>query len=848
MSDEKHRYERPESPPPIPSYEEATSSRHASARRGPNEVSDDAERQGLLSATTHTSSDSRRRNGYYQAPSVQSVDDGDSEPGSPISETQDDALRQTMEEMEILDPGSVEEGRARRQRSTSRFQKRIYSITSSFSSIHLPRIRWPERWRPDFRFFTQRMPTIPEEYKPGWSIIARLFGLILIISLVYLLVVSEVVPMGNGFGAQFNPEWVRQTALQSMEGWRIEKNLEYITSFDHLAGTKGSYILGQWIEGRFKDSLMDTYTHDQYSVHMNYPKEGGRRVAIVDPPELRWAARLEEPNTLNPPQPQTAAFHALSASGNVTGPLVYVNYCDAKEFKSLWDSQIDVQGTIALCRYGGTQPDLAMKVKAAQAAGCAGVLVYSDPSEDGFKKGPTWPDGQWRPKDSVQRGSVAQSNMILGDILTPGKASTSKQDRLYNLEAIAKIPSLPISWPDAQSLLKALQGKGEEVPGEWKGGVPDVGDVWYSGHPDTSPKVNLQNEQDETDKQKITNIFGTYKGIEDKARKIIIGNHRDSWCFGAADPGSGTAIMLEVARVFGELRAQGWRPLRTIEFASWDGGEYNKIGSTEHVEANIADLRDTAIAYLNIDVGVTGDQIWARGSPIFERAWTRALDRLNDPRRNTTLKELWEGDNKQIANPNAATDTAPFQFIAGTSSFDFGFSNSVVNGIPLNPMSGSCYETKAWMSKYVDADFQYHNVLAQIWILLILELAQEPIMPMKIDSFARHLQEEGQKLLDWSNSKATGDFDIEIFQPLVDSLSKFKTCADDFHRWETFWYNQVSATGGFETAGVTMQRVAHNMKLGHFEKGLLDLPTNDKDLRAHGVSPPTENDLYDIRY
>lgn len=837
MPDEKHRYERPDTPPPIPTYEEATSSRNAPARLGPNEISDDAERQGLLGGgDVRAQSEASRRNGYYRAPSVQSVEDGESEIGSPVRESQDEGMRQTMEEMEMLDPESPEEGRSRRNRS--RFQKRIYSITNSLSSFHLPRIRWPDRWRPDFRFLTHRIPTIPEEYKPGWSVIARLFGLIVIISLVYLLVVSEVVPMGGGFGAQLNPEWVRQTALQSVEPWRIDKNLEYITSYDHIAGTEGSYVLGQWIEAKFKEARMDTYTHDQYSVHMNFAKKDGRKVAIVDPPEKRWEAKLEESDVFNPPKAQTAAYHALSASGNVTGPLIYVNFCDKKDFKRLWDSEIDVQGAIALCRYGGTQPDLGMKVHAAQDAGCVGVLVYSDPAEDGFKKGNPWPDGRWRPGDSVQRGSVVQSNMLMGDVLTPGKASVAKEERMpkQNIGALPKIPSLPLSWKDAQKLLQALNGAGEKLPAEWVGGVPEVGEDWFSGHPDTSPKVNLQNFQDEVDVQKVTNIFGSFIGAEDKARKIVVGNHRDAWCFGATDPGSGTAIMLEVARVLGELRVQGWRPLRTIEFASWDGGEFNNLGSTEHVEAHTDSLRDTAIAYLNMDVGVTGDQLWAQGSPIFQHAWIRVLDRLNDPHENKTLKELWEARSGQIHNPVAGSDSAPFMYIAGTSSLDFGFSSSTSHGPSSNPMSGSCYETYSWMAKYIDPGFQYHNLLAQMWVLLILELAQEPIIPMKVDDYAQHLQAEGQRLLDWTETMAVGSYDIEMFQPLVDSLSHFKKKADEFHKWETFWYNQVYATGGFETQSVTMQRVRHNAKLSNFETGLLDLPVSNKDDGPHGVS------------
>ncbi len=575
----------------------------------------------------------------------------------------------------------------------------------------------------------------------------------------------------------------------------------------------------------------------RYYVYMNFARKDGRKVAIVDPPEKAWEAKLEEPFVYNPPKAQTPSYHGLSASGNATGPLFYVNYCDKTDFKRLWDSSIDVQGGVVLCRYLGTQPDLAMKIKAAQTAGAVGVLVYSDPADDGFTKGKSWPDGKWRPEDSVRRGSVAQTNMIMGDVLTPGLPSTKKQARMSkNMNpALPKIPSLPLSWKDAQALLKSLQGSGQELPDEWVGGVPDIGDKWFSGHPDTSPKVYLQNEQDEEEQQRITNVFGSLKGVEDSARKIVVGNHRDSWCFGAADPGSGTAIMLEVVRILGDLRSQGWRPLRTIEFASWDAGEYNRIGSTEHVEANADALREGAIAYLNVDVGVTGDKLWATGSPIFRHAWIRVLDRLADPHENKTLKELWENRDGRINPPNARSDDMPYLSIAGTSTMNFGFGNGDADKDDPNPMSGSCYETVDWMKNFVDPEFKYHGLLAQLWVLLILELAQEPIMPMKIDDYALALQEEGQKLLDWTETAASG-YDIELFQPLVDSLSMLKKRAEDFHKWETFWYNQVYATGGFETQTVTLQRISHNAKIAKFESDLLDLPLSRDDHDDHGVS------------
>lgn len=572
----------------------------------------------------------------------------------------------------------------------------------------------------------------------------------------------------------------------------------------------------------------------RYFVYMNYPKKDGRRVAIVNPPEKAWEARLEEGSAYDPPRSQTAAFHGMSASGNVTGPLIYANYGHKKDFKRLWDSGVDVQGAIVLVRYYGTQSDRGMKIKAAQDAGVAGVLIYSDPAEDGFKKGEVWPKGRWRPEDSVQRGSVALTSWIAGDVLTPGVPSTQNEKRISKDKnpALPNIPSLPLSWKNAQKLLQSLKGIGEKLPEDWVGGVPDVGDQWFSGHHNSSPIVNLQNFQDEVEKQRIQNVFGSFIGIEDKAKKVIVGNHRDSWCFGAADPGSGTAVMLEVARVLGELRLQGWRPLRTIEFASWDAEEYNLMGSTEHVEANMDELRANAVAYLNVDVGVTGNKLRANGSPIFKNAWLRVLDRLTDPLQNKTLRNLWDEANSKIGGLGAGSDYVAFQDMAGCSSIDFGF-----EGPDHGDMYHSCYESFDWMVKYVDPGFIYHNLLVQVWVLLILELAQELIIPLKLKDYAEALKDESLALMDWTETKGTG-YNIAMFQPLVDAVSAFSVRAKEFHSWEDYWYQQVYGAGGIETQGLTVHRIGHNSRLASFETNLLDLnrDTSHENRETRGVS------------
>jgi N-acetylated-alpha-linked acidic dipeptidase len=550
-------------------------------------------------------------------------------------------------------------------------------------------------------------------------------------------------------------------------------------------------------------------------------------VAIIDPPELAWEAKLEE----DPVYPDaghsranTPIFHGHSRAGNVTGPLIYVNYGSRADYKRFYDSGVDINGTIALVRYYGTQGDRALKIKAAEEWGVKGVLIYSDPKDDGFVQGKAWPDGPWRPADGVQRGAVSLMSWIVGDVLTPGWASTSDAKRISkdNNPGLVNIPSLPLAWRDAQKLLQSLKGHGQKLPEEWAGGVPEV-DEWWSGDL-RSPVVHLKNEQDEAERQPIYNVMGVIDGAESKAKRIIIGNHRDSWCFGAGDPGSGTAVMLEVIQILGKLREQGWRPLRTIEFASWDAEEYNMIGSTEYVEDHIAALREEGIAYVNVDVGVVGPNFRAAASPIFKKMLLRVLSRVGDPLRNETLRALFEAKGDGVQGLGAGSDYVAFQDIAGMSSIDFGFEGEKDHSFPYH----SCYETFEWMTKYGDPGFIYHNLLAQVWVLLILELSQELLLPLDLNDYAQAMggyihglhdfaEKEGAP---WADEHGNGGFDVA---PLYDAAKVFTERAKGFHEWQDWWYGQIYGHGGLETNTLAQARIQHNDRLAHFETDLLDL-------------------------
>ncbi|KIW86587.1 uncharacterized protein Z519_12808 [Cladophialophora bantiana CBS 173.52] len=780
---------------PIPTYEEATSSRPTSSqsRLGPEEISDDAERQGLL-----------RTFGNYHPPTVESARPSvDSLDG--IEQDGEDEVRREMQQMDVEDPQSDS---SHRSLLRYRLSKSFSNLTNSFSSLNLPSVRqylsnisWP---RINYQQFDANRVVI----------IGRLFGVFLIMGVLYVLIASDVLSFTKnrmGMGQIYDPESIRIFVQNHMnDHGHMQKYLEHITDFPHIAGTEGNYVLGEWVAELFKTGELEDVEMERYDVYLNYPRKNGRRVAIVEPENMKWEAKIEED------QERSLVFHGHSKSGDVTGPLIYANFGSREDFKTLEDEGISVKDAVVLVRYYGSQGDRALKVKAAELAGAAGCIIYSDPAQDGFVQGPTFPNGRFMPQDAVQRGAVSLMSWIVGDVLTPGWASTPDNKKHLKPEESAglnKIPSIPISWEDARHLLEVLRGHGKQMTDSWQG-VPDF--EYWTGNQD-SPQVNLKNLQDEEQKQPIYNVLGKITGWEQPEKKIVVGNHRDAWCTGAADPGSGTAVMLEVVRIFGELRRLGWRPLRTIEFASWDGEEYNLIGSTEYVENRENQLRDDGIAYLNVDVGVTGVDFHAAASPLYERPLLHVINRVSDPSTGKSIRELWESGSRSIEGLGAGSDFVAFQDIVGTSSIDMFFKGAK---FPYH----SCYDNFEWMAKFGDPDWTYHKAMGEIWALLILELADRPLLPFDISAYARAIARYVDDLDVYAKAAPpashTNTLDLSPLRKASDILTQE---ALRFHSFDASWRDFIFGSGGFESSAMGTARLEHNNRLTHFETDLLDL-------------------------
>lgn len=794
---------------PIPTYEEAISSRPSSSQAflGPAEVSHDAERQGLLAYQ-------RPSENGYEAPTIESAGSSlehlpSSRATSPRSSAEN--LRREIIQLDILEPGVQGEGGRLR---SSRLSKYIINLTHSLSSINLPF----RQWLPSLDYIRVRIPPFPDNLKPSWILLGRVFALLLVLSLAYLLFISDVFSINRGRGENqiYDPEYARSYVQSNIDETYIRQNSEHLTTFDHVAGTQGSFALARWMKGLFSVARLEHVGLERFDVYLNFPTTSGRKVAIIDPPEMAWEALIEEDHIYkDSPREQTLVFHGHSRSGNVTGSLVYANYGSREDFERLKHHGVYVTDSIAIVRNHGTQSDQAVQVKAAELAGAIGCIIYSYPAEVGFRNRTVSPDGYIMPSDGVHRGSVTLSSWIVGDVLSSGFAShpfEKKRNSKDSNPGLAKIPSIPLAWRDAQKLLQALKGHGHKVPDGWKVGIGDF--EWWSGDQD-SPIVHLMNLQDEEERQPIYNVVGKITGLEQPEKSIIVGNHRDAWCFGATDPGSGTAVLLEVVRIFGELRSLGWRPLRSIEFASWDGGEYNLIGSTEHVEARIQDLRQNGIAYINVDVAVAGSEFQAAASPLFEKVLLQVLDRTTDPVSNRTLRSLWNEKKNKLQVLGVESDYVAFQYMAGTSSINLGFSGS------LYPYH-SCYDSFERMSKYGDSDFQYHKNLAQIWALLILELADTRLIPFDFNAYAHAIKGYLEDFKQYAKGKGALEHNFSL-KPLYQALEEFTKNAVQFHDWDRTWAEVVYSQEGFESNVVAIKRMSHNTRMANFETHLLDL-------------------------
>jgi N-acetylated-alpha-linked acidic dipeptidase len=515
---------------------------------------------------------------------------------------------------------------------------------------------------------------------------------------------------------------------------RIREYIRRISDKPHHAGSDGSKAVAGYLLGLLRGWGLDASVEEFEAL---LPTPTKRKLELVMP--TQFTAALEESiisgdkNTLDDGQLPT--YNAYSRGGDVTAHLVYVNYGIPEDYEYLKQQGIDVKGKIVLARYGSSWRGV--KPKVAYEHGAVACLIYSDPKEDGYYAGDVYPQGPFRPKDGVQRGSVMDMAVYPGDPLSPGWASEKGSKRLTLDEAktLQQIPVLPISYADAFQLLNSLSGP--VAPEKWRGALP------LTYHMGPGPGVAHLQLEIEWSIRPVYNVIARIPGSEFPDQWIMYGNHHDAWVNGAADPASGAAALLETARSLAELARQGWRPKRTVLLALWDAEEFGLVGSTEWAEKHADELDKKLVAYLNSDMNGKG-KLEIQGSHTMEAFLAEVLRDVKAPGGGRSLLDA-DLDPKERAPEASAgfhigpmgsgSDYTAFLHHLGIASLNIGFNSDETRGI-----YHSIYDSFTWYSHFSDTDFTRGKALSQVMDTALLRLADAPLLPFEFGNFAKTVE------------------------------------------------------------------------------------------------------------
>jgi len=527
-----------------------------------------------------------------------------------------------------------------------------------------------------------------------------------------------------------------------------EAHLRELTKAPHMAGTPEDKATADYVASKFREAGLDTQIVE-YKVWMNYPQEIS--VDLVGPAGVAMHGPTPEHVDGDPYQSDprvVMGFNGMSPSGDAEADVVYANYGSPEDFDKLAEMKIDVRGKIVLVRYG--QNFRGVKAFVAQERGAAGVLIYSDPADDGWKRGDKYPQGPWRPDSGVQRGSVGYMFQYSGDPTTPGIASTpslpeSQRTPPEKAAQLPKIPVTPLSYADAWPILEHLQGP--ESPRDWQGALP------FTYHVGPGPsKVKMHLKQD-YQYRTIWDVLGRVRGSELPDEWVVAGNHRDAWVYGAVDPNSGTAAMLESVHGVGELLKSGWKPKRTLIFASWDAEEEGLIGSTEWGEQNATPLQNAA-AYLNMDVAVAGPKFGASSVPSLKQFLRDVTKAVPSPK-GGTVYDAWKKATEAVNPQETASSTyrpPAAQAKPDVAVGDLGSGSDYTVflqhlGVPSTDMGStgpygvyhSVFDNFQWFKKFGDPTFAYEQQMARVYGLAAIRLADADILPYDYEEYGKEV-------------------------------------------------------------------------------------------------------------
>ena len=615
------------------------------------------------------------------------------------------------------------------------------------------------------------------------------------------------------------------------------QHLEFLTSAPHVAGSLEDKRNAEYVLDKYKAAGLDAYIQP-YKVWMGLPLD--IRVDVVAPEGVVMHGPSPEHVSDDPFQKDPRilpAFNEYSPSGEVTADVVYANYGRPEDFKTLKEMGIDVKGKLVICRYGevfrGVKPAVATKY------GAVGVILYSDPIDDGYFKGDKYPKGPWRPDTGVQRGSVQALFKYPGDPTTPDVASVpdlpaDKRIPPEKVNDLPKIPVTPLSYADATPIMQNLGGP--ESPRSWQGALP------FTYHVGPGPvKVHMAIKiayQYTT----IWDVIGMVKGSEQPNEWVVLGNHRDAWVFGAVDPNSGTASQLEAVHGIGALLKSGWHPKRTIVFASWDGEEEGLIGSTEFAEQHAKDL-SRAVVYFNMDSACSGPDFAASSVPSLKQYLRDAAKAVPSPK-GGSIYDQWKATQDKskdtpeipgakgrepaanvtkdvrVGDLGSGSDYTPFLQHLGVPSAD------ITSHGPYG-VYHSAFDNFAWFTKFADPTFAYEQEMARVYGILAMRIASSDVLPFDFEEYGKEISEY-VKAAETKAKAAFGDQAPSFADATAAAARLQKAGAEAMKR----------QTGGTQDLGAT------NLVLRNVERGFLIDGLPNRPWFKHAIYAPGENTGY----
>ena len=554
----------------------------------------------------------------------------------------------------------------------------------------------------------------------------------------------------TGFHDSAQEQQIEQRFLAVPDPRLAEEHLRILTAEPHIAGSPEDKKTAEYVASKFRAAGLQTEIVE-YKVWINYPSEvrvqvfnGNALIGEGPKPE-----RVQDDPFQNDPR-ITPGFSGSSASGDVEAEAVYANYGRLEDFKKLREMKVDVRGKIVIVRYGENYRGV--KAYIAEQQGAAGVILYSDPIDDGYFKGDKYPQGPWRPDSGIQRGSILYISSYPGDPTTPGVASTPAlpmSQRVPPEQAgdQPKILCTPLSSADARPILENLGGP--DSPRSWQGALPFT---YHVGPGPARVKIHLRQDYQY---RTIWDVIGKIPGSQSPEQWVVAGNHRDAWVYGAVDPNSGTAAMLEAVHGLGELIKSGWHPRRTIVFGSWDAEEEGLIGSTEWVEQHEKEL-ENAVVYFNMDVAVSGPDFGSSSVPSLKQFVREVAKAVPSPQ-GPTLYEVWKDKKIKDARepkdsnvtgssrkPNAPDADVPVGDLGSGSDYTpflqhLGVPSADISSTGPYGVYHSAFDNFAWFKKFGDPTFVYEQQMARVFGMEALRMADADVLPFDYESYGKEI-------------------------------------------------------------------------------------------------------------